>query len=184
MRLIILLLFLSMPFMVMGQSVRVNGLTDEQQAQMQLMIEQIKNENKKSGILGKDITNEEIKEYADMGESIAKALGSCAKELNIAVNDFANSRVGMIATVLIVWKIAGESMMGFIVGISLFIIGLIVWFYLFRKMCIVKSITYHENGKKDKVQHYNSNDVEGVRIIMFFAIILLIIICCLIMFVG
>lgn len=179
--LIMLMLLMSTP--IWAKSANVDGLTPEQQAEIQLQIARTKAQNRDTNITLPNITKSQVKEYVVLGESIAKALGACAKEMGVAVNDFANSKVGILATVLIVWNVAGESIMGFIVGISLFVIGTSIWLYLFRKICVVESITYHENGKKKEVTHYNHSRVEGTRTIMFLAIFLLIAICCLIMFV-
>lgn len=178
MRILIMMLMLLSTTTVWSDHVSTNGLTDEQQAEIALQVAQQKAKNKIT--IPPDMTPKEIQEYAVLGESIAKALGSCAKELGVAVNDFAESKVGIIATVLIVWKVAGEDIMGFVVGISLFMIGICVWFYLFRKMCIIKSVTYHENGKKQKIEHYGEYgvpNVDSTRITMMFAMLALIVKC-------
>ena len=180
---ILIMLMLLISTTTWAKTANVDGLTDEQQAEIQLQIARTKAENRNTNITLPKITKSQVKEYVVLGESIAKALGACARELGVAVNDFADSKVGILTTVLIIWNLAGESIMGFIVGISLFVIGTSIWLYLFRKMCIVESVTYHENGKKKEVTHYNPNRVDDVRLFMFFAIFLLITICCMIMFV-
>ena len=180
---ILIMLMLLISTTTWAKSANVDGLTDEQQAEIQLQIARTKAENRNTNTTLPKITKSQVKEYVVLGESIAKALGACAKEMGVAVNDFANSKVGILATVLIIWNLAGESIMGFIVGISLFVIGTSIWLYIFRKICVVESITYHENGKKKEVTHYTPSRVDGVRGFMFFAIFLLIIICCMIMFV-
>ena len=176
--LIVLMMLLST---TVWSAVNTDGLTEQQKAEIALQVAQKKAANK---IIPSDITPKEVQEYAVLGESIAKALGSCAKEMGIAVNDFAESRVGMIATVLIIWKVAGKEVMKYVVGISLFAVGLCVWIYLFRKMCIIKCVTYHDNGKKNEVKNYTNIEVEGVRAWMMVIMFGLIITCCLIMFAG
>ena len=162
-------------------AIDTSGLTAEQRAEIALQIAKQKAQNK---IMPSNMTPKEIQEYADLGQSIAQALGACAKEMGVAVNDFADSKVGMLATVLIVWKVAGEDIMKYLVGISLFLIGLCVWFYLFRKMCIIKSVTYHENGKVLKIQYHEEGSCGDTRFTMMLVIAVLIAICCFIMFVG
>jgi len=183
MRILIVLLMLLSTTTVWSSHVVTDGLSDEQKAEIALQVAQVKAKNKT--IMPPDITPKDLQEYAALGESIAGALGACAKEMGVAVNDFADSKVGTIATILIVWKVAGEDIMGFVVGISLFMIGLCVWFYLFRKMCVIKSVTYHENGKIEKIEHYGEygiDNVDNTRVTMMFVMLILIAICLLIMF--
>lgn len=172
MRILIMLIFLLAGTV---SALDTSGLTNEQKAEIALHVAKQKAQNE-------NMTPKEIQEYADLGESIAKALGACANEMGVAVNDFADSKVGMIATILIVWKVAGESIMGYVVGMSLFMVGTCIWLYLFRKMCVVESVTYHDNGKINEISYYREGRVDGTRTMMMIVIFILMIVCCIIMF--
>ena len=171
-----------------AKTANVDGLTAEQQAEIQLLIAQTKAQNRNTNTTLPNISKSQVKEYVVLGESIAKALGACAKEMGVAVNDFANSKVGILATVLIIWNLAGEDIMGFIVGISLLIVFIPTWIYFYKRMCIISNITYHENGKKKEIKHYTSDsgftsgDLDACRVLMFISLIIIISICCMIMF--
>lgn len=45
-----------------------------------------------------------VERWANMGTNIGRGLASSAKELGVAVNDFANSPVGKTVTFLLVWN--------------------------------------------------------------------------------
>ena len=70
-----------------------------------------------------------LADWANVGSSIGQAFGSAAKEVGIAINDFANSPVGRVAMALIVWHFIGGALIHFIGGLFVIIIGLsfIVW---------------------------------------------------------
>lgn len=58
--------------------------------------------------------NQTLQSIANIGEQIGKGLGSAAKELGIAANEFANSKVGTIAIVIILWHFIGKSILWFL----------------------------------------------------------------------
>ena len=70
-----------------------------------------------------------LADWANVGSSIGQAFGSAAKEVGIAINDFANSPVGRVAMALIVWHFIGGALIHFIGGLFVIIIGLsfILW---------------------------------------------------------
>lgn len=65
-----------------------------------------------------------IKEYAAYGQyakQIAEAVGILAFELGMAVNEFLHTDAGLLVALLLVWKIAGAQLLGFVIGIPLII---------------------------------------------------------------
>lgn len=68
-------------------------------------------------------------------EGFAKAMGIAARELNVTVNDFLKSDAGKLTAVVIIWKVAGASIMKAIFGVLLLTVGLTViramWIRLF-----------------------------------------------------
>lgn len=72
-------------------------------------------EQKKELLASLDDKNMSVgKGVATFGVELGKGLGSAAKEIGLAANEFANSRVGMVATFVIVWHFFGRSVMWFI----------------------------------------------------------------------
>lgn len=51
---------------------------------------------------------------AAFGEELGKGLSGAVKELGVTFNEFANSRVGMIATFIILWHFVGKAVLWFI----------------------------------------------------------------------
>lgn len=164
-----------------------DGLTDEQKAKIQLEIEALKKQKKSQENEPKTV--EKIKEYVELGQAIGVGLGSAAKELNVTVNEFASSPVGKIATVIIVWKFIGREAIHYLAGSLFLVVALSAWFYLLRRICIIKSVTYTPVEKcwlrKKSVEYYDTNEtnhngntseVNGWRagmIVVFFLIILI-----------
>lgn len=72
----------------------------------------------------------ELTKYAELGTVIGKALAGSAHELGVAVNDFAKTDVGYLATVLIVWHFLGEDILHFAIAIFILLIGLTVLWVL------------------------------------------------------
>ena len=118
-----------------------------------------------------------MEEYAQFGAEIGDAIAATAERLGVAVNDFANTPVGKITILLIVYKLIGETVIGIVVGSVFLIISFSIWFYLFRRMCLIQAIEYGPDGKKTRVSYdaSNPNDpVHGWRIgmiIVAFALI-------------
>lgn len=51
------------------------------------------------------VSPENIDKWAEIGMKIGKAIGLCAKELNVAVNDFLKTPAGKFTFMMIAWKI-------------------------------------------------------------------------------
>lgn len=61
---------------------------------------------------------------AAAAEGFAKAMGIAAKELNITINDFLTSPAGMLTAGLIIWKMAGATILHAIYGFTILVVGL------------------------------------------------------------
>lgn len=61
---------------------------------------------------------------ASAAEGFARALGIAAKELNVTINDFLGSPAGKLTAFLIVWKVAGASILQFGYGLLVVTVGL------------------------------------------------------------
>lgn len=69
-----------------------------------------------------------LNEWATLGKNIAEGLGAAAKELGVAVNDFANTDTGKLVTFLLVWKFFGAE---FVDLLSSYLIGIPAMIALF-----------------------------------------------------
>ncbi len=151
--------------------VDLSGLTDDQIRQLKVNADQMRVKEKP--------TAEKAKEYVELGEMIGKALSTTAKEMNIAVNDFAQTPVGKTALVLIVWKMMGREVLHYVFGTIFLVAGVCLWIHFYRRMCVIKS-TEHGAGwwifRASKVQHYSPTDISngdmaGTRVAMGFVLV-------------
>lgn len=97
-------------------------------------------------------TLDKVAEYAQVGEQYGKAIAATAKELGIAANDFLNTPAGLLTAGLIVWKIAGDDLLGVVGGLLWFstmipLWVVVFWTMLFRKKTRGYREQFNEDGK-------------------------------------
>lgn len=117
-------------------------------------------------------TLDNIKEYVEVGKGIGVGIGEAAKQLNVAVNDFARTPVGIVTISLIVFKVAGGKIIGVTFGLIWFAVMGLGWIVFFNRLCFPKEvvINYQEDGKtklNKTVTPILNDDVMGMRICMF-----------------
>lgn len=73
-----------------------------------------------------------MRDYAQAGQfakEIAEAVGILAKELGMAVDDFLHTDAGFLIAALLIWKIAGVQIIGFIIGLPLMVL---IWILVIK----------------------------------------------------
>lgn len=168
---IISLLMFLLPSIALGQvnNIDLTDLTQEQKAL--LVIEAEKMRSKSSEDIAANLS-----EYAEIGQKYGIALVATAKELGVAADELLDTTVGKVGLILIIWKVAGESLLGLVFGLSWLITMLPLWiFYFKRQVPKFREITYtyHENGKIAK--KYTSAVIEDAYAVtkVFMLLILL-----------
>lgn len=122
-----------MMFFVMSVAhaeVNTQGLTTAQQAELTIQAEKMKEQvNAPVAEVQKVTSNvQAVSQWAEAGKSLAVGLGAGAKEIGVAVNEFADTRVGRITTYIIIWKLMGRELFGLFMGFTiLFVLIPIVW---------------------------------------------------------
>ena len=147
-----------------------NDLTPAQKAELILKAEELK---KKAS----PMTPSDLEEYANLGQKYGVALASTAKELGKSVDELMNTNVGKIATFLIVWKVLGETVLGFVIGMGWFTVTNSIWLYAFRRL-VLQARGFKETVVEGKVTARNYERVldsdqgatKVVLLIAFFAI--------------
>lgn len=124
--------------------VSTQGLTERQAAELATRAAELRDANKNPEIAG--ISPKRVGEWVDLGTNIGKGLGGAAKELGIAVNDFATTPVGMFTIAIIGWKFMGSAMMHILGAFTILIVGLFFIWYMHRRVSDVK-ITYDPTAK-------------------------------------
>ncbi len=172
--------------------IHTSGLTDAQKAELALQAARLAEKNKtdaQTAAAAPDAskTLEQVSKYAQLGQSIGAGLASTAKEMGIAVNDFANTPIGKIATIIIVFKLIGWEIIKIIVGFIWFLTMVPLWFYIFRRICLVSAKVIETNtdtaGRGTKVKRWeyidSKNDkdgsIVGYRILMLVVLAIVVI---------
>lgn len=75
-------------------------------------------------------TIDQIDRWTTVGANLGKGLAATAKELGVAVNDFANTPIGKIATFLIIWHIMGTAVVHIFGAIAIWIFGVVAIRYI------------------------------------------------------
>lgn len=68
--------------------------------------------------------DEKVEKWVKIGANIGQGLAGAAKEVGIAVNDFAKTPVGQLTMVLIVWHMLGGTLVHVFGGILIWIVGI------------------------------------------------------------
>lgn len=102
------------------------------------------------------------KEWIEVGKGLGSGLAATAKEMGVAVNDFAKSPVGKLAVVLLVWTVAGESIAHILIAGSMLFIFVPVWFAVGRRMFGQYVVTKDAKGnEKLTFRNMSFHDSEG-----------------------
>lgn len=112
-----------------------SNLTDAQKAELAMQAAKMASEANKPAELIKSAVNapDKVNEWVGIGSRIGQALGGAAKEIGVAVNDFAKSPVGQLTMALIVWKMMGGAIVHVIGGLLVMGIGLSFVMYMFNR---------------------------------------------------
>lgn len=169
----------------------ISGLSESQTAQLYANAAKMIEENNEALNVAKNVpTAQKLDEYAGLAKSISIGLADTAKNLGIAVNDFANSPVGRITEFVIVYKVIGNQIVHYFFGGVWFLVIGSVWWIIFRRTCLGNyEITYDKDtGKKITKTWidaaYENTSTLGMRWSMTFLSFIIVIVGCLITFTG
>ena len=135
MKKLIVIAVMLFPLWAFGQHVDTRGLTKEQIAELTIAANKMKTPEGVSASVRKEATA-----WADLGANIGSAMVSAAKEVGVAANEFSQTSLGKIVTVIIVYKVIGRDILGVVVGgaILLFGFGVLTWLLLTHRFGEVK----------------------------------------------
>jgi hypothetical protein len=164
---------LAMPAAAMAQAtVNTEGLSEQQVLELQ----QAAATARANGSTP-EATAAKVSQYVEIGKGVGQGLGTAAKELNIAVNDFAKSPVGQVTMALIIYKVVGAKLIGVLGSIIWFSIMLPLWTVYFTKTCYANKveITYDpatgkRTGKKVTPPDPDDGAIAGYRL-MFLVVL-------------
>lgn len=120
-------------------------LTPQQQAEV---IKMVTEQSQKSPAeqLANRVTADDADKWLNIGERVGKMIGSAAREVGVAANEFVSTPVGMVAVAVIVWNYIGNDIAHLIGSFVLLVVGLLTAAVLCYKQTTTR-ITYHETKR-------------------------------------
>lgn len=115
--------------------ISTSGLTATQKAELSLEAAKMKEARTPEQQM------EQLSEYADLGSKYGIALSEVARHMGKTADELLNTKVGLIAALLIVWTIIGKDLLGAAFGFVWFITIIPIWIWWFRRVCIIDTIT-------------------------------------------
>ena len=122
------------------QAVSLEGLSAEQVKQIQSQV-QAARQNASPELSA-------VSKASEIGRMLGASLVATAREVGIAVNDFAKSDVGRIVTVVLVWKYIGHDILGVGVGLMFLLAGVPIG------LCIARAAYIDQVNKEYAVATY------------------------------
>lgn len=125
-----------------------SGLPEAKVKELELACQTALDEVK--GVVVPGVTNladpGKLSEWGVVAQEWAKALGIAARELGIAADEFLGTTAGKLTAAVIIYQVAGEDIMGIVLGVPLLIVVLVVGSKLAHK-CLVEEVVFSETEK-------------------------------------
>jgi hypothetical protein len=90
-----------------------------------------------------------ISPYLGMGREIGEAVKGGLESVVDVSNRFADTPVGKFTLFMVAWKVIGRDLLGVVLGLPLYILGIGLWVWFMRRMFFERRVTVrNEQGKK------------------------------------
>lgn len=139
-----------------------SDLSDAKKAEFAMMIAKAA-EQQAAPVVSNIPAAETVSKWANYGTEIGKAISGTAKELGVVANDFIKTPAGQITLYVVIWKVIGSQLVHIVGGMVMFCTLLPLWIYMFRRMTIIKSVTYDKVEVAGKVQTVKQVQYYGPR---------------------
>lgn len=144
-------------FMLMSCSamaeVSLSGLSDAQRAAIETQAAQMRQENAQKKMPGVP-ASASVNQWIDVGANLGKALAGAAKEVNVAVNDFVKSPVGMITAGIIIWQFIGGALVHLFGALIVLTFGFSVLWWATRNS-YQTTIEYDTTNQKEHLRQFS-----------------------------
>lgn len=84
----------------------------------------------------------EMQEWGNLGKGVTEALVSAAKEAGMALNVFLNTDTGKIVSNVIIYKVIGRDVLGYVYGVVVILMGLTLIITAVRSSALKGSVTF------------------------------------------
>lgn len=81
-----------------------------------------------------DVVVENVSAYAEVAKGVAEAIGIAAREVGVAVDDFIKTDAGKMTVALVVWHVAGDDIIGIVLGVPGIFFAVLLWFALTNRI--------------------------------------------------
>ena len=108
------------------------------------------------------MTEDKVEKWVKIGSNIGQGLAGAAKEVGVAVNDFATTPVGQLTMLLIIWHMIGAQLIHVFGGILIWIVGIAIIRHMVARAYPSK-ITYSKEVK-NWFGNYAIEKVEPIAI--------------------
>jgi hypothetical protein len=89
--------------------------------------------------------------YLGMGKEIGDAVKASLESVVEVSNKFSDTPVGKVTLVILAWKMIGHDLLGVLLGLPLYIAGMVLWVWFMKRMYFGHWIkVYDENGKRQR----------------------------------
>jgi hypothetical protein len=144
----ILLLSVSLSYAGPEVTVDLSKLSSEAR---DAVLKTVNNQPKSSfdSLVGKAVTDPTV--VVGWAKDIGLAVAEVCKALNVQVNEFSKTRVGVLITGLIIWKVAGKDIMSIVGSCVIMLIFLPIWLWSYRHFHMRERIVtkVEVRGKKE-----------------------------------
>lgn len=146
---------------ISNTDIDLSGLTEAQKAELVQKAEALKEVTRKTE---STITVEKVSEWTILGKQVGSAFIGLAGELGKTVDEVLDTTVGKVALALIIYKIAGNDILGVIGGAIWLLLFVSGWVYYMRKFMMVGTVRkeYYE-GEKGKTGGLKTKTVESLH---------------------
>jgi hypothetical protein len=77
--------------------------------------------------------------WAGVGKEIGEAVNSSLQAITTQSNNFAQTSVGKLTVLLVIWKVIGDQFLHIVIGLLELAIFLPIWIWSYQRTCITRS---------------------------------------------
>ena len=167
--------FLAICFIVLSfgsnaQTINTENLSPEQISELNQRIEEMKKVQPNVS----EKVRTEVEAWTNLGQNIGRATVGAAREIGVAANEFVQTPIGIVTTVVVVYKLVGRDILKTFIGLFIFLFGTGFGMYHFRRrynrQYEYKPILFGAFQRKKVVSENYDDPEDGDRMIGFVAI--------------
>jgi len=157
--------------------ISTSDLTEPQIAELDTLSAKMRTENEIAGRQSKDSNKANVNVNVTIANQVVAMLDTIAIKLNTTPMEVTNSTLGKFILAIVLIKVFGASAFHIIFGIAWLGILIPTWYMIFKKLCVIRDVTYDtdDKGKKiiSRITHYTEGSVDGTRVGMVIILLMI-----------